>query len=264
MKKHQFYRSAAVPIELRIAKDSTSCYAKHTHEEFSVGAVDSGCSRYFNNNDEYIIQKGSTVVINPLEVHACNPMPDTHWSYKMMYVCPIWLGEIQSMLFNQDSDKFVPFSMHHIEKIDIYTQFQALAGSIIAQSDNLEVEEASIAFFSQLFLLSNPMQVNKLPPKMNIALAYDFVRENYRKNISIKDIANITALSEYHVIHAFRRNYGITPHAMQITLRINEAKKLLKQGMSIVSVAAELGFHDQSHFHRNFKKRVAVTPAEYK
>ena len=51
---------------------------------------------------------------------------------------------------------------------------------------------------------------------------------------------------------------------MQIAMRINEAKVLLKKGHNIVSVATELGFNDQSHFHRNFKKLVAATPAQYK
>ncbi|MDC9594814.1 helix-turn-helix transcriptional regulator, partial [Xenorhabdus sp. IM139775] len=93
---------------------------------------------------------------------------------------------------------------------------------------------------------------------------YEYICENFRSNISVKDIAIHAQLSEFHIIHAFRKTYGITPHAMQIAMRINEAKILLKQGMKIASVATELGFNDQSHFHRNFKKLVAATPAEYK
>ncbi|MDZ7820178.1 MAG: helix-turn-helix domain-containing protein [Aliarcobacter sp.] len=41
------------------------------------------------------------------------------------------------------------------------------------------------------------------------------------------------------------------------------AKELLKKGFSIVETALECGFYDQSHFHRNFKKIVAITPKEY-
>ena len=84
------------------------------------------------------------------------------------------------------------------------------------------------------------------------------------KNISISDIANISGLSDFYLIHSFRKQYGITPHAYQIVMRINRAKELLKQGDNIASIATDLGFTDQSHFHRNFKKMVAATPKQYK
>ncbi|WP_092508026.1 AraC family transcriptional regulator [Xenorhabdus mauleonii] len=264
MSKPQFYRSSAVPIELRSSESSKACYGKHTHEEFSIGSVESGYSDYFNGNIERRIQKGSLVLINPLEVHSCNPAPDTNWSYKMLYVCPKWLGYVQSMVTGRRITNFIPFSMNHTDVPELYDQFQALANTIILDKDKMKTEEVSISFFSNLFSLSNAIPLEKTIPKNNVAKAYEYICDNFRNNISIKDIAVQAELSEYHIIHTFRKTYGITPHAMQMAMRINEAKVLLKQGMKIASVAAELGFHDQSHFHRNFKKLVAATPAEYK
>ncbi|WP_422824216.1 helix-turn-helix domain-containing protein [Xenorhabdus thailandensis] len=115
-----------------------------------------------------------------------------------------------------------------------------------------------------MFSQSNSIPLKKVVPKNSVSKAYKYIYENFRSNISVKDIAVHSQLSEYHIIHSFRKAYGITPHAMQIAMRINEAKVLLKQGMDIASIATELGFYDQSHFHRNFKKLVASTPAEYK
>lgn len=59
-------------------------------------------------------------------------------------------------------------------------------------------------------------------------------------------------------------NMELTPHAYQIVMRINKAKALLKNGENIASIATDLGFTDQSHFHRNFKSVVAATPKQYK
>ncbi|MBD2797504.1 AraC family transcriptional regulator [Xenorhabdus sp. 18] len=264
MTKQQFYRSSAVPIELRSSKNSKACYGKHTHEEFSIGAVDSGYSDYFNSNIKRRIQKGSLVIVNPLEVHSCNPVPDTNWSYKMLYVCPKWLGYVQSMVTGEKIKNFIPFSINHTDAPELYVKFQELANTIILDEDKIKTEEESISFFSRLFSLSNSIPLEKAVPKNNVSKAYEYICENFRGNISIKDIAIHAQLSEFHIIHAFRKTYGITPHAMQIAMRINEAKVLLKQGMKIASVATELGFNDQSHFHRNFKKLVAATPAEYK
>ncbi len=265
MAKPQFYRTNIIPVELRCSTDSNACYGKHTHEEFSVGSVDNGCSNYFNSNVEIKIKTGSLVIVNPQEVHACNPVPNTDWSYKMLYVCPKWLGYIQSMLVeNHQAEDFIPFASTHTNSPRLYRQFQSLASSIINNVDDIALEEQSISFFSDLYLMSNGCEFNKSVPKENIVKAHSFIYDNFKNNISVKDIALQSGLSEYHLIHAFRNSFGITPHAMQISMRINEAKLLLKRGQNIASVASELGFTDQSHFHRSFKKLVAATPAEYK
>ncbi|MGX9522668.1 AraC family transcriptional regulator [Vibrio mediterranei] len=265
MTRQQFWRSNVIPIELRCSTNSNACYGKHTHEEFSVGSVDCGQSNYFNNNIERKIKTGSLVIVNPLEVHSCNPNPDMKWSYKMLYVCPKWLGNIQSMIVENPSKDFIPFTIIHTNTPEIYWQFQSLAGSIMDNVDQMQVEEESIAFFSNLFGNINTPDVHKLIlKKVNITKARRFIRDNFKNNISIREIAQYSGLSEYHLIHSFRKSYGITPHAMQISMRINEAKVLLKRGNNIASVATELGFNDQSHFHRNFKKLVAATPLQYK
>jgi AraC-like DNA-binding protein len=56
---------------------------------------------------------------------------------------------------------------------------------------------------------------------------------------------------------------GVPPHAYQIQLRIARARHLLALGMPPSAVAAEVGFHDQSHFIRHFKRVLHVTPGEF-
>ncbi|WP_105903196.1 AraC family transcriptional regulator [Vibrio gangliei] len=262
--KPQFYRSSVVPVELRCSTGTKACYGKHTHDEFSIGSVDGGHSVYFNTNTETQIGVGSLVIVNPLDVHSCNPALDTDWSYKMLYVCPKWLGYIQTMTVDNPSKNFIPFSQIHTDDPELYRQFQSLASSIIANTENMRIEEECIMFFSRLFHETNTGALNKPIPRINIVKAYNYICDNFKKCISVKDIARNSGLSEYHLIHAFRKSYGITPHAMQVSMRINEAKALLKKGQDIAAVASELGFNDQSHFHRNFKRLVAATPAEYR
>ncbi|MCA0935500.1 AraC family transcriptional regulator [Vibrio alginolyticus] len=262
--KPQFYRSSEVPIELRCSTGTTACYGKHTHDEFSVGSVDGGHSVYFNTNTETQIGTGSLVIVNPRDVHSCNPALDSEWSYKMLYVCPKWLGNIQSMTVHNPSKNFIPFAQIHTDDPTLYCQFQSLVRSIITNTDSMKIEEESIMFFSHLFRETMTGVLNKPAPKINVVKAYRYLCDNFKKSISVKDIALNSGVSEYHLIHAFRKSYGITPHAMQISMRVNEAKALLKKGQDIASVANELGFNDQSHFHRNFKKLVAATPAEYR
>lgn len=262
--KPQFYRSGAVPIELRCSTGTNACYGKHTHEEFSIGSVDGGNSVYFNNNIEMPISEGSLVIVNPLSVHSCNPVTGTNWSYTMLYVCPKWLAYVQSMTVGTPSKSFIPFSQIHTNDPWFYEQFQSLVRSILANIDFMKIEEESIMFFSRLFHETSAKELNKPAAKRNIETAHKYISDHFKESISVKDIALHSGLSEYHLIHAFKKSYGITPHAMQVTMRINEAKALLKKGQAIASIAHDLGFNDQSHFHRNFKRLVAATPAEYR
>ncbi|MNJ03069.1 HTH-type transcriptional activator RhaS [compost metagenome] len=70
-------------------------------------------------------------------------------------------------------------------------------------------------------------------------------------------------ISRYAVIRLFKANWGLTPHAFQLNLKVNQARELLKYGKNIGDISYELGFSDQSHFHRVFKIHTGVTPRQY-
>ena len=74
----QFWRDAALPfIEARsIADGRKVCYARHAHEHFSIGAITAGHSTYLHEQAQFRIGAGTVVLMNPGEVHACNPIDD--------------------------------------------------------------------------------------------------------------------------------------------------------------------------------------------
>lgn len=89
-----FWRDAALPfIEARAIRGGRDlCYARHTHDTFSIGAVTGGVSTYWNRRSKETIVAGSVVVINPEDAHACNPAAAQPWSYRMFYVDVDWLA----------------------------------------------------------------------------------------------------------------------------------------------------------------------------
>jgi AraC-like DNA-binding protein len=81
---------------------------------------------------------------------------------------------------------------------------------------------------------------------------------------TIKELANYVNLNPFQTIRIFRETFGVTPHAYLLSLKVSRAKDLLRSGTTISEVAMELGFVDQSHLHRNFKKMTGATPGEYR
>lgn len=263
--KPLFYHSIGLPIEARSADNSEACYKKHTHEEFSVGIVEKGVSEYFNTGKKEEIGKGSTVIINPSDVHSCNPKEGYTWNYKMLFVDPQWLHCIQNEVLDKTTKEFIPFHQHHLINQQTFVQFKWLFNILVSSSSQLCKEQSSISFFSNLIKEDQGKETVIKKSKHNaLALARDYIADNCEQNIKIDNIASAAGLSSYYLIHAFRKEFGMTPHAYQLARRINKAKTLLRYGSDIASVAVDLGFTDQSHFHRNFKQIVAATPKQYK
>ena len=66
-----------------------------------------------------------------------------------------------------------------------------------------------------------------------------------------------------HLVRAFRREVGIPPHRYLTGRRLDRARHLLLAGHRPSDVAVEVGFHDQAHLTRHFKRTLGVTPGAY-
>jgi len=65
-------------------------------------------------------------------------------------------------------------------------------------------------------------------------------------------------------LRAFKKRYGLPPHAYQLCLRISHARTLLLEGASAADVAARCGFNSVDRLRRTFLKHVGATPAQYR
>ena len=89
----RFWRDPALPfIEARSVEDGRKvCYAAHSHESFSIGAITAGRSTYVSGDSHQQVSAGTVVLMNPGVVHTCNPIAGEPWSYLMLYVDLPWL-----------------------------------------------------------------------------------------------------------------------------------------------------------------------------
>jgi AraC-like DNA-binding protein len=97
----------------------------------------------------------------------------------------------------------------------------------------------------------------------HVALIREYLRSNLHRNVRLHELASLTGLSKAYLIRSFRRLVGMPPYEWLLQLRIEEARRRLQKGYRISDLAIELGFADQSHFHRRFKLITGMTPAAY-
>jgi AraC-like DNA-binding protein len=98
---------------------------------------------------------------------------------------------------------------------------------------------------------------------MGIQRVRSYIEESYYQNISLTQLAAIAQLSPFHLLRSFKDQVGLPPHAYQIQLRIMHAKRMLRMGFACIDTAIAVGFADQSHFTKHFKRIVGVPPGLY-
>lgn len=97
-----------------------------------------------------------------------------------------------------------------------------------------------------------------------IELVKKCINENFTKNMSVDELADIAGLSPSHFRKIFREIVGMSATQYAIYLRINKAKDLLISGSANVSEAAfQSGFKDVFYFSSMFKKVTGENPSKY-
>ncbi len=155
-------------------------------------------------------------------------------------------------------------------------QIENLAYSFLQEIQSEEIgSKLSIDSLANIFgvhLLRNYCNFNAktkefiggIPP-YKIRKVIDYIQENLTEEISLKQIAELIGISQYHFLREFKKTVGLTPHKYIMQERVKMAKKLLKkQGkLPLAEVALKCGFSNQSHLTRVFKHQTNMTPKVY-
>lgn len=263
-----FRRHPELPfLECRYAKDSTACYEPHAHPTVSIGIVESGCSTVTCGDLRFQAQPGMVLVFDAGQVHACNPDPGEAWSYHMLYIQRTWWRDIAAELTGEASP--LPTSCNPVKDVSLATELGRINHKIMAAGAN-DASQLELQLVSAINkLLSHPMKdtglsQTALSEPSWIADMRRYIEENYTKTITIDDLCRRANRSKGPLIRRFRQQTGLTPYAYLQNHRINEARARLADGRQIADVAMELGFADQSHLNRLFKRLVASTPGIYR
>lgn len=154
-------------------------------------------------------------------------------------------------------------------------QIEQLGGSILQEIKSPGLGEALyIESLTNLLAIHLLRHYSAFPAKMppvrgklgvsRMQQVIDYMSDRLPEKIALADLAAVANLSPYHFSRLFREETGLTPHQYLIRCRVEKAKRLLATGkVAIAEVAHQVGFADQSHLTRHFKRIIGATPRQF-
>jgi AraC-like DNA-binding protein len=156
-----------------------------------------------------------------------------------------FLNKVKTLKLNEEQLREYYFKtvVMSERQIEAMVELMSLVGNYILESEN-----------KLLFLES----INE---RKKVLAARQFIEQNYKKKLTVDNIANSVFLSESHFGHIFKHEVGISPINYLNRFRIDKAKELLRNTKSsITDIAYSVGFNSLPHFNRIFKEMEGVSP----
>lgn len=221
-----------------------------------IQVVVSGIDRFETPTGRFAAQPGDFVVLNPYEVHTGMPGDDRSLQY---FACYLERSHLKDLAGSE--------ALHFDRSVIKSGQLsQNIQSAIDALSKDPDDNRAGVILADSLrdLLLSHAVTPSKTgKDHQPLRNARRFLIENYRETFSTIVLAREVGLSPFHLIRSFRSKYGLAPHDFQLNLRVEAAKHMMRRGTPPAKAAYELGFADQSHFTRIFKRIVGAPPGAY-
>ncbi len=237
-------------------------FKPHFHECYTIIMVNEGQGDYLNGHSEYMLSAGSILVLNPYDVHAGQAVEDQRWSFMTMYI-PVKIMMDAARSLGVGGWYSPLFGKKLIRDSSLYDSGIALFGELVR---NNEAAGMDMNHFLRRLIVAHSSGKGKvtLPEASPLQDVRRYIHQHYVGELPLKQLCSIAQMEDYTLVKSFRNHYQLPPHQYLINLRIERARELISTtALSLTEVGFRVGFFDQSHFIRHFKKIVGVTPTQF-
>ncbi|MEX5503550.1 AraC family transcriptional regulator [Pseudomonas putida] len=242
-------------------------YDPHWHDSFLVGVTEQGVQQFNCRRVRHRSTPGQVFLLEPGDIHDGLAPTEEGFTYSTLYLEPAWLDQQLRALFEHAPSDSLPSFADTLCYDEHLARATALAFQSVHDQDLRIVRQT--AMDDLLACLTRHMHWRRrINPDPRLPLtaqrARDYLHANLERDIGLEDLAQACGIDRFRLTRAFKAAFGIAPHAYLIQLRLARARRLLGLGQTPAEVAVALGFADQSHLGRWFRRAYRLTPADYR
>jgi LacI family transcriptional regulator len=222
-------------------------------------------SKHRWENEQYIMAKWLQSLPKPVGVMACND----DRAQQVIEACKIENLHVpeQVSVLGVDDDEFVcDLTEPPLSSVFLNNEKAGFEASILLHK-MMEDEH----FPNQEIIVTPTHIVTRQSTEIlaiddpHVALAIRYIRQHSKELIQINDVVNIVSLGRRSLEERFKKTIGRSIFNEITRCRINKiSQALLESNKSISEVALDLGYPDESHISRYFKRTQGITPLEYR
>ncbi|MET7438217.1 AraC family transcriptional regulator [Streptomyces sp. NPDC004082] len=246
-------------LDLLTARFDRHRYAPHAHEEFTVGVCVGGAEVIDYRGGRLRPGPGSIVVLAPGETHTGGPAACDGYAYRALYP--------DAALLTEGTLAPPNFREALLDDPELAAALCTAHAELSACPDPLEAESRLpwlLTALARRHSTARPV-CDTVPGASAVARAVrDRLADELLAPPSLADLAADLGLSRYQLLRAFRTTTGMPPYAWLAQHRVGRARGLLEAGHRPAEVAGLVGFADQAHLTRWFRRVLGVTPAAYR
>jgi len=194
------------------------------------------------------------VVLHPDELHDGQAGTDSGFSYQSIYIPP---AKIQDVL----GGRALPFVNTGVSSSPCLPSIlKALLAELESPLDQDEHDDTIFDLAMELEFLSGNCPKAQRRNYEAVMMAKNFIEDNLDAGFTLTELEKETDQSRWQLSRDFRLLLGTSPYRYLVMRRLDRARKLLLDGVSIADAAHTCIFSDQSHFNRHFRKTYGMTP----
>lgn len=238
-------------------------FPNHFHEHYVLGFIEAGQRRLSCKNREYPLAQGDILLFNPGDNHACAQSDGGSLDYRGFNLSTdVMLGFAEEITGRRELPHFSTPVIFDPEAVCCLRPLHEL---VLTGAADFRKEERLLLLLSLLIQrYGQPFDPCVPACRQEIEAACDFMAQHFSQRIALAQLCRHAGLSRSTLLRAFTKAKGVTPYRYLENLRINEAKKLLAQGLSPLEAAIQTGFSDQSHFTNYFSSFTGLPPGLYR
>ncbi|MEV5411746.1 AraC family transcriptional regulator [Thermopolyspora sp. NPDC052614] len=259
-----YWRHGALPgIDLLRARYVTHRFTRHAHDGYVVAVVFLGVEAFHYRGELHRAGPGQVIILNPDQDHTGQAGDPDGWAYRVLYPPVDVMTEIAADLSMPTG---TPYFADAVVPDPHAVRLLIAAHQAAEQADSLVTSTLTRTAFGHLLRRhASPPPARRVPSagQSSVRLAREILHERLADPPALEDLAAAVQARPFPLLRAFKQATGLPPHAYLNTVRVRRARQLLDAGVPPAQVAADVGFTDQAHLTRHFKRVVGVTPGAY-